>query len=84
MKQNSKNSPPVLVTAGSTYLDIDAYACAVAMAELLRLEGRDALAYSNATANYSVTPSLTKDGQVLRTLPPHFREQDARYVIVDV
>ena len=84
MKQNSKNSPPILVTAGSTYLDIDAYACAVAMAELLRLEGRDALAYSNATANYSVTPSLTKDGQVLRTLPPHFREQDARYVIVDV
>lgn len=84
MKQNSKKSPPVLVTAGSTYLDIDAYACAVAMAELLRLEGHEALAYSTAAANYSVVPSLSKNGQVLRVLPLHFREQDARYVIVDV
>ncbi|MBQ7911921.1 MAG: DHH family protein [Clostridia bacterium] len=83
MKQNN-NTAPILVTAGSTYLDIDAYACAVAMAELLRLEGYEALAYSNASANYSVTPSLSEDGQVLRALPPHFRERDARYVIVDV
>ena len=72
MKQNN-NTAPILVTAGSTYLDIDAYACAVAMAELLRLEGYEALAYSTATANYSVVPSLSKNGQVLRALPPHFR-----------
>lgn len=83
MKQNN-NTAPILVTAGSTYLDIDAYACAVAMAELLRLEGYEALAYSNASANYSVTPSLSEDRQILRTLPPYFRERDARYVIVDV
>ena len=80
-----KNAPsPTLVTAGSTYLDIDAYACAVAMAELLRLRGVDALAYSTATANYSVTPSLAMDERVLRVLPPDFREREARYVIVDV
>ncbi len=83
MKQNN-NHTPILITAGSTYLDIDAYACAVAMAELLRLKGEEAVAYSTATANYSVCPSLTDDKQILRILPPDFRETDARYVIVDV
>ena len=82
---NQNNTPrPILVTAGSTYLDIDAYACAVALAELLRLRGEDALAYSTATANYSVTPSLAKGEHILRVLPPDFRESDARYIIVDV
>lgn len=83
MKQN--NTPiPLIVTAGSTYLDIDAYACAVALAELLRLTGEDALAYSEASTNYSVCPSLTKESQILRTLPTDFRESEARYIIVDV
>ena len=83
MKQNN-SLPLTLVTAGSTYLDIDAYACAVAMAELLRLQGKNALAYSNATANYSVTPSLSKNGQVLKTLPADARDAEAEYVVVDV
>ena len=83
MKQNN-SLPLTLVTAGSTYLDIDAYACAVAMAELLRLQGKNALAYSNATANYSVTPSLAKNGQVLKTLPADTRDAEAEYVVVDV
>ena len=33
-----------IITAGSTYLDIDAYACMVALAELLSLQGKGAVA----------------------------------------
>ena len=72
-----------IITAGSTYLDIDAYACAVAMAELLRLKGENAIAYSNAPCNYSVVPSLTREGQIERMLPSSVTEH-AQYIIVDV
>ena len=74
----------LIVTAGSTYLDIDAYACAVAMAELLRIKGHNAIAYSTATTNYSVCPSLSKDGQLQRSLPAEALEKKIGYVIVDV
>lgn len=73
-----------IITAGSTYLDIDAYACAVAMAELLRLKGENAIAYSTAPCNYSVCPSLIEEGQIARELPPDFNGDDVKYVIVDV
>ena len=76
--------PPVVLTAGSTYLDIDAYACMVAMAELYRLRGREAAAYSRAAGNYSVCPSLTAPGQILRELPSEQWEREAEYIIVDV
>lgn len=83
MNQTSYRSP-LIITAGSTYLDIDAYACAVALAELLRLRGENAIAYSRATANYSVCPSLTAETGIQRVLPLDFRESDASYIIVDV
>ena len=83
MKQNN-NPTPVIVTAGSTYLDVDAYACAVALAELLELQGVRAYAYSTAPANYSVTPTLAKDSPILRALPDGLSEATARYIIVDV
>lgn len=47
-----------IVTAGSSFLDIDAYACAIAYAELLRLSGEDAIAYSSAIPNESVTKTI--------------------------
>ena len=81
MKQ-MKNS--ILITAGSAYLDIDAYACAVAMAELLNLQGVNAVAYSKAPCNYSVCGSLTASGQILRELPLAISEEEAEYIIVDV
>lgn len=74
----------IIVTAGSTYLDIDAYACCVAMAELLRLKGENALAYSNAPCNYSICQSLVEKGQIVESLPPDFSEENAAYIIVDV
>ena len=82
MVKQIKNS--ILITAGSAYLDIDAYACVVAMAELLRLQGENAIAYSKAPCNYSVCSSLIASGQILRELPVDVSEQDARYIVVDV
>jgi inorganic pyrophosphatase/exopolyphosphatase len=74
----------ILISAGSTYLDIDAYACIAAMAELLCLQGQNAFAYSTAPCNYSVCPSLMSEGQINRELPVDIEESEARYIIVDV
>lgn len=74
----------VILTAGPTYLDIDAYACIVAMAELLRLRGVNAVAYSAAPCNYSVCDFLKKEGQILRELPEDISAEESDYIIVDV
>lgn len=74
----------MLITAGSTYLDIDAYACMVAMAELLTLQGVRAIAYSTAPCNYSVCSLLTEEGEIVRELPLDFDGNGASYIIVDV
>lgn len=73
-----------IITAGSNYLDIDAYACCVAMQELLRLQGMQAVAYSAAPGNYSVCASLVTEGQLADTLPPELAPETANYIIVDV
>lgn len=44
-----------IVTAGKAFNDIDAFACAVAYAELLRLEGKDAQAVFVGPLNHTVT-----------------------------
>ena len=72
-----------IITAGSTYLDIDAYACAVSLAELMKLQGKKAIAYSKAPCNYSVCKSLVAEGQIQSELPQGFAD-DAKYIIVDV
>ncbi len=73
-----------IVTAGSSYLDIDAYACCVALSELLNLKGEKAVAFSNAVYNYSICRSLIKDGQIKKELPSDFQSKDVQYIIVDV
>jgi inorganic pyrophosphatase len=47
-----------VVTSGLTFLDIDAYAGCVAYAELLNLQGQEAIAFSTATVNESVTRTI--------------------------
>lgn len=84
MKNKFQVSMPIIVTAGATYLDIDAYACMVAMAELLRLQGVNAIAYSIAPCNYSVCQTLIDEGKILRELPLNFDSETAKYIIVDV
>ena len=68
LKFDAYNSPKI-ITAGSTYLDIDAYACMVGLSELLQLRGENVIAYSTAPCNYSVCKSLIEDGQVFKELP---------------
>lgn len=82
MKQ-STFTLPTIITAGSNYLDIDAYACMVALAELLQRQGQDATAWSAAAHNYSICPSIVAEGQILRELPEGW-EENGRYIIVDV
>lgn len=82
MKENKQNT--YVITAGSSYLDIDAYACMVAKAELLRLRGASVIAYSTAPCNYSVCQTLMEEGQVLREMPSNFDGETAKYIIVDV
>lgn len=77
-------STGVIVTAGSLYLDIDAYACSVAMRELLELKGERAVAYSPAPCNYSVCDLVVSKGELLTELPDGFSAQASRYIIVDV
>lgn len=88
MKQINENrfsaTSPIVVTAGATYLDIDAYACSVALAELLRLRGKNAIAYSNAPYNYSVCDFLVTKGQIATVLPDDCDENTFKYMIVDV
>ena len=73
-----------IITSGSSYLDIDAYACMAAMSELINLEGGTAVAYSTAPCNYSVCRSLTTDGQVLKELPFGSNLNNTEYIVVDV
>lgn len=77
-----KTTTPIIVTAGATYLDIDAYACMVAMAELRNIQGFSAIAYSNAPCNYSVCPSLFGEGQMATYLPEN--SENTAFIIVDV
>lgn len=75
---------PIIISAGSNYLDIDAYACCIAMRELLELQDVRAVAYSAAPCNYSVCKSLVSAGQLEKELPPDIPAETAVYFIVDV
>ena len=47
-----------IITSGASYLDIDAYACCIAYAELLNLQGIPARAVSSAQPNASVSQTV--------------------------
>jgi inorganic pyrophosphatase/exopolyphosphatase len=72
----------LIITAGTPYIDIDAYASSVAYAELLNLLGRKSIAASSSVLNKSITGSL-------RALPVPFsadyqpHEAD-EYILVDI
>lgn len=73
-----------LVTAGANYLDIDAYACCLALAELLQKQGRSAFAYSSAPLNYTVCRSLIRPGMLLQKLPEDDSTDELAFILVDV
>lgn len=71
-----------IITAGSMYLDIDAYACCVAMSELHNQIDKNAIAYSKANCNYSVCESLIKESHIISEIPSDCIKP--QYIIVDV
>jgi inorganic pyrophosphatase/exopolyphosphatase len=71
-----------IVTAGGRGADIDVFACATSYAELLRLEGKDALAVIPGLFTMSVTPSILEWGaDYVRT---HTPEETDHFVLVDI
>lgn len=72
----------IIVTAGNSYLDMDAYACCVAYARLLQHMGHNAFAASSGTPNYSVPRFLYSDALLTPRDVPSGVEYS--YVIVDV
>lgn len=72
---------PTVVTTGQAYADIDAVACAIAYAELLRLTGTPAEVVLPGALNNSVTDSVKVWGLDYLTAPTH---PDTEYVVVDI
>ena len=70
----------IAVTAGQTWIDIDAYACIIAYTELLKLEGRDAEAVNPGILNASIPKYLAKLGQY-KSSPS---DADCSVVLVDI
>jgi inorganic pyrophosphatase/manganese-dependent inorganic pyrophosphatase len=71
----------IIVTSGSTYVDIDAYAGCIAYAELLNLLGTQAKAVSSAPLNASITPAVLAWGARLES---HISSPGNRFVLIDV
>jgi inorganic pyrophosphatase/manganese-dependent inorganic pyrophosphatase len=70
-----------IVTSGEKFTDIDAYACAIAYAELLRLEGKNAEVVLPGTLNNSITP-IIRSWNLPYATKPSVRNYKA--IVVDV
>ncbi|ANF87288.1 inorganic pyrophosphatase [Pseudomonas antarctica] len=70
-----------VVTSGSAYLDIDAYACCIAYAELLNHQGIEARAVSSAPLNFSICRSVLDWNASLDDYLPMAGDE---FVLVDV
>ncbi|PTT31288.1 DHH family phosphoesterase [Pseudomonas sp. HMWF021] len=70
-----------IITSGASYLDIDAYACCIAYAELLNLQGIPARAVSSARPNGSVSPTVLSWGAEFHRYSPQANDE---FVLVDV
>ncbi len=71
-----------IVTSGSPYIDIDAYAGIIAFAELLNLTGDPAVAVSTSTWNESITPTLhALSSGLLTNYEPNANDS---FVLIDI
>lgn len=75
------NQGMIVVTSGSRYIDIDAYASCLAYRDLLRLQGHETVAVSTATLNESITKHLLDLPSQLDTYSPSKSDQ---FIILDV
>lgn len=81
---NILEKKPKLITSGSTYLDIDGYACCIGYAELLNLQGIPAIAITTAPANYSISRSIIELGRVMLSPSSFDIGECTECVIMDV
>ncbi len=72
---------PIVITAGEPFTDIDALSCAIGYQDLLRLEGKTALAVLPGPLNQSVTASIKAWGLDFATMPP---KGEIDVVLVDI
>ncbi len=70
-----------IVTSGSAYIDIDAYAGCVGYAELLRAQGQEAKAVSTAPWNESITKSIRS---LQAPLEKDYKPGVDSFVLIDV
>jgi len=71
-----------IVTAGEKNADIDVLACAIAYAELLNLEGKEAIAVVPGQFTMSVTPSILEWGAKYQSR--YISDGSENFVLVDV
>jgi len=71
-----------IVTAGVKNADIDVFACAIAYAELLKLEGKQAVPVIPGEFTSTITPSILDWGAKYETV--YKSQSDERFVIVDI
>ncbi len=71
----------IVVTSGSEYLDIDSYAGIIGYAELLNLQGMEAIAASSVLPNHSVTADALRPDVDLKAYKP---EPGDKFVLIDL
>lgn len=71
----------IVVTSGGKFTDVDALACAVAYAELLRLQGKDATAVLLPQLNHTITTMVRGLNPAFETVPP---VGEMAYALVDI
>jgi len=72
---------PIVVTSGGSFTDVDALACAVAYAELARLQGKDAVAVLPRPLNHTITKMVQDQRPVFLKVAP---TDVSGYVLVDI
>lgn len=70
-----------VITSGSRYIDIDAYAGCIAYRHLLNLKGIPSMAVSTANLNESITSNLLKLDTKLDSYIP---KKDDEFIVIDV
>lgn len=71
----------IVITSGSRYIDIDAYATCIGYRELLKLKGTEAKAITTAKLNESVTKSLLNLDVKLDEYKPQEKDE---FIVIDV
>jgi len=72
----------IIITAGAKGADIDVFGCAIAYAELLRLEGKEAIPVIAGSFTMSVTPSILEWGAEYEQT--HIADDADAFVLVDI